>query len=531
MKINFLVKFTLVFILAVSLFANTVSAKKAEVRLSVLGSYATGVYNESAAEIAAHDPLTQRIFVVNGGTSAIDVLSIADPTNPFLLFSIDVTPYGDQANSVDVYNGLIVAAVQADVKTDPGKAVFFDADGNFLNAVTVGALPDMVTFTPNGDKVLVANEAEPNNDYTIDPEGSVSIVDLRNGVLNATVKTAGFSQFNNAVLDSSIRIYGPNASVAQDLEPEYIAVSHNSKTAWVTLQENNAIGILDLKTCQFTKLVGLGFKDYSTGDNKLDASDRDGPSNSSRINIANWKVFGMYQPDGIAALKYKNDTFLITANEGDAREYTGTPGLVEEVRVGSSSVILDPTVFPNAAFLKMNANLGRLNITNKLGNFDNDNDYDALYTLGGRSFSIRSSDGELIYDSGDDIEQITAATYPMFFNASNTDNDRDSRSDNKGPEPEGVTVGKAFGRDYAFIGLERIGGVLVYDVSNPYAPEFVQYINNRNFMAATDTAAAGDLGPEGLHFISDEDSPNGKPLLIVANEISGTTTVYELNKQ
>lgn len=522
MKFNFRFKHKILFLMIVVLSANSVFAKKADIRLSVLGSYATGIFGDSAAEIAAHDPLTQRLFVTNSANSTIDVLSIANPSNPFLLFSIDVSPYGKQANSVDVYNGIIAAAVQAETKTDNGKVVFFDANGNFLNAVTVGALPDMITFTPNGEKVLTANEGEPNDDYNIDPEGSVSIIDLKNGVFNATVKNAGFSQFNNSVLDSSIRIFGLNASVAQDLEPEYIAVSHNSKTAWVTLQENNAVGILDLKSGEFTDLFGLGFKNHDIAGNGLDASDRD-----NAINIANWKVFGMYQPDAIAALKYKNDTFLITANEGDARDYAG---FAEEVRVGSSSIVLDPTVFPNAASLKANARLGRLNITRTLGDRDGDGDYDALYAFGARSFSIWTAEGKQIFDSGDDFEQITADVFPAFFNVSNDNNDKDNRSDNKGPEPEGVTVGKVFGRNYAFIGLERIGGVMIYDVTDPFSPQFVQYINNRNFMAATDTAAAGDLGPEGLHFISDSDSPNGQPLLIVANEVSGTTTIYEITK-
>jgi DNA-binding beta-propeller fold protein YncE len=500
-----------------------VFAKKANIRLQVLGSYASGIFNQGASEIVAYDPTTQRLFTVNGATSRIDVLDLANPSAPALLFSIDLAPYGRQANSVDIYNGIVAAAVEANIKTDNGKVVFFDPDGNFLNAVEVGALPDMLTFTPNGEKVLVANEGEPNNDYTIDPPGSVSIIDLRDGVNNATVTTAGFAAFNGATLDASIRIFGPGASVAQDLEPEYIAVSHNSKTAWVTLQENNALGILDLKTGQFTRLVGLGFKDHNAGGNGLDPSDRDNANN-----IQNWPVLGMYQPDAIAAFKNKNETFLITANEGDAREYPGTPGFVEEVRVGS--LMLDPLVLPNAATLKLNVNLGRLNVSKASGNFDTDGDYDALYAFGARSFSILTADGERIFDSGDAIEQITAAAYPSFFNAGHTTNARDDRSDNKGPEPEGVTVGKAFGRNYAFIGLERIGGVLVYDLSDPSAPRFVQYINNRNFSAAPNTAAAGDLGPEGLHFISDEDSPTGTPLLIVANEISGTTTVYEITQ-
>ena len=456
--------------------------------------------------------MTQRLFVVNDATSKIDVWNIANPSIPTLLFSIDVTPYGRQANSVAVRNGVVAAAVEAVIKTDAGKVVFFDANGGFLNQLTVGALPDMLTFTPNGMKVLVTNEGEPNDAYTVDPEGSVSVVDISGGIGSASVVTAGFMQFNGTQLAPGIRIYGPNATVARDLEPEYIAVAPDGGTAWVTLQENNAVGVLNLQTNAFTSLIGLGFKNHNLPGNGLDASDRDNANN-----LANWQVFGMYQPDAVAAVEYNGATYFITANEGDAHDYAG---FAEEARV--SSLTLDPTVFPNAATLKMDANLGRLTVTNKLGDTDNDGDFDALYVLGGRSFSVWSSAGNQAFDSGDAFEQITAAAYPLNFNASNTNNTRDDRSDNKGPEPEGVAVGSAFGRKYAFFVLERIGGVMVYDVTFPLAPRFASYFNNRNF-----AAAAGDLGPEGLTFIPANESPIGRPLLVVANEISGTTSVYE----
>lgn len=496
-------------------------ASSLNVQLRVLGTYRTNVFNQGAAEIVAYDAGTRRLFTVNGGSSQIDVLSIANPSAPTFLFSIGLTPFGRQANSVAVRNGIVAVAVEANVKTDNGQVVFFDTNGNFLRHFTVGALPDMLTFTPDGTKVLVANEGEPNDAYTIDPQGSVSIVDLSNGLANATVSTASFGIFNNTPLDSSIRIFGPNATVAQDLEPEFIAVAPDSTRAWVTLQENNAVGILDLTTGQFTRLVGLGFKHHSFAGNGFDASDRD----NSTIHIATWQVFGMYQPDGIAAYNYQNQTYLITANEGDAREYLGNPGFTEEVRMSTRT--LDPIAFPNGGILRNNANLGRLNITNTLGDFGNDGDFDALFAFGARSFSILSANGTQVYDSGDNIERITAQAFPAFFNSGHTNNTIDDRSDNRGPEPEGVTVGNAFGCVYAFIGLERMGGVLVYDVTNPFAVHFVQYINNRNFLADPATAAAGDLGPEGLQFISAADSPNGTPLLVVANEISGSTTVYE----
>ncbi len=192
MKIVTVYRSAALLIITAFISVSSVFAQRRSVELRVLGTYSAGAYNQGASEIVAHDPLTQRLFTVNGATSKIDVLSIANPSAPTLLFSIDIAPYGRQANSVAVKRGIVAAAVEANVKTDPGKAVFFDTNGNYLNTVTVGALPDMVTFTPDGKKVLVANEGEPNNDYTIDPEGSVSIIDIDFGVQNAHVTTANF---------------------------------------------------------------------------------------------------------------------------------------------------------------------------------------------------------------------------------------------------------------------------------------------------------------------------------------------------
>lgn len=505
-----------------------------DIKLERLGTYATGIFDEGAAEIVAHDPRTQRLFIVNGSTvgvstGRIDVVSIIDPSQLTLLFSIDVTPYGRAANSVAVSSrGIIAAAVEAAVKTDPGSVVFFDADGTFLSSVTVGALPDMLTFTPNGRRVLVANEGEPRDDYMVDPEGTVSIIDLPRGgprmLTQANVRTAAFTGFNApASLDASIRIFGPNASVAQDLEPEYITIDEQGHTAWVTLQENNALGILDIRRGEFTELKGLGFKNHNLPENALDPSDRDGPNNTGRININPYPVFGIYQPDAIASYRVRGRTYLITANEGDARDYDA---FSEERRV--SALTLDPTIFPNAATLRTNAQLGRLNVTRVNGDTDGDGDYDALYAFGARSFSILTDRGVRVFDSGDQIERITAAQFPAFFNSENDANTFDTRSDNKGPEPEGVTTGEILGRTFAFIGLERIGGVMVYDVTNPFAPRFVEYVNNRNFTGDPEAGTAGDLGPEGLLFIPRFASPTLRPLLVTANEISGTTTIYEV---
>ncbi|MGH7452175.1 MAG: choice-of-anchor I domain-containing protein, partial [bacterium] len=213
--------------LVISAITATTAMAQSGLELKKIGTYKTGIFDQGASEIVAHDRKTQRLFVVNAQAARIDVVDISNPTSPVALAPIDVTPYGVVANSVDVHDGVVAVAVQNAVKTDPGKVVFFNAKGQFLSAVQVGALPDMLTFTPDGDEVLVANEAEPSDDYTADPEGSVSIIDLVHGARKVTqknVRTVNFASFNNAALDPSLRIFGPNATVAQDLEPEYIAV-------------------------------------------------------------------------------------------------------------------------------------------------------------------------------------------------------------------------------------------------------------------------------------------------------------------
>ena len=498
--------------------------------LKLIGQHRTGVFDDGAAEIVAHDPRNQRLFAVNASAASVDVMDINDPANPTLIGTIDATALGNSANSVAVHKGIVAVAIEAGDKQAPGVVAFYDATSlALLNSVEVGALPDMVTFTPNGRYLLVANEGEPDDAYAVDPEGSVSIVDLRYGVANAQVRTAGFDAYNDMADElraKGVRIFGPGASVAQDLEPEYIAVSQDSRRAWVSLQEANALALIDIRRAKVIDILPLGTKDHSQAANALDASNRDGA-----INITTWPVKGMYQPDAIASYCFRGRTYIVTGNEGDSRDYDG---FSEEARV--KDLVLDPVAFPDAASLQEDENLGRLNITTTLGDNDGDGDYDELYSYGARSFSIRDARGRLVYDSGDDFERITAEVLPNDFNSNNDENGSfDSRSDDKGPEPEGVAVGRIGGRHYAFIGLERVGGIMVYDVTNPYRVSFVDYINNRDFSVDAQlpddstNPLVGDLGPEGLVFIAAKDSPSGKPLLAVGNEVSGTTSVYEID--
>ena len=553
------------------------------IKLSVLGHYKTNIFAESAAEIPAYDAASKRLFVVNAQKGLVDVLDASKPEQPIHIAELSARDYlaDSEVNSVAVQNGIVAIAVQAKNKTDAGLVVFFNAkDLSFMSKVAVGSLPDMLTFSPNGKTVLVANEAEPNDDYSIDPEGSVSIIDIRD-IKQPKASIADFRAWNSQKADlmaKGVRIFGPNATVAQDLEPEYITISGDSKTAWVTLQENNAIARIDIAQQKVTDIYPLGYKDHGVMGNELDVSDRD-----SKIDIKTWTgLVGMYQPDSIANYQVNGQTYLVTANEGDSREWLKdedayfagnlAQGYVENIRMkhlfnskgfnaegdypahlqkianGVKGAKLNPVTFAycgatatEAGDCRKDGNLGRLNIAWNMGYQTNADGspkldangrliYDKLYAYGARSFSIWNTQGQLVWDSGSEFEKKISELFPNYFNTDHEAVSLDDRSDNKGPEPEGITLGTIGAKTFAFIGLERMSGVMVYDMTTPMQPKFVEYFTTRNFVE-TDSAKQGDLGPEGLIFIAAKDSPNGKPLLVVGNEVSGSTAIYQVNVQ
>lgn len=906
-------------------------------------------FDKGSAEVVTYDPASKTAILSDANGNKISFINVTNPASPTLIRDVLLTAYNGIVNSVAVKNGIVAVALEdATSKSNPGKVLFFDINGAFRSSVAVGALPDMLAFTPNGQRVVVCNEGEPENNYTFDAEGSVSIINVAN-VAAPTVQTVDFRSLNgkqDSLRALGIRIYGLNASVAQDFEPEYAAISADGATAYITLQENNAIATIDITNATLVRVTALGFKDYSKGlarstnypwtnrpsigttpagqnislgglsglwftgygadtnklrflthpdrgpngepfmwrgqlrrpfalpnlqaevlaieldrvtgaytilsrtklfradgvtpisglpnlqaagqgiaftdelpidlngndlpndpfggdiegisvdaagtwwmvdeyrpaiynfnsngtliarhipagtaasvgaavgtygdetlprvyasrranrgfeacaiegdilyafiqspidnpdvandassrnstwcrivafnvvtktvvgeylypmfekafacdkigdatslgngkfyvverddatglrarkyvfeinlkgatniftnppalapgrtvesltfaecatlgirpvskkksiylpgagyggwdkvegitrinantiavvndndfgvggsvlptppngsitvnttnnpvigvitfdrPNGLDPSDRDNAAGSgAAVKIGNWPVYGMYQPDAITSVTINNETYLLTANEGDAREWGS---FIEEARVSASTVVLD-TLLANAwPLLKTNPQLGRLNITTTLGDIDGDGDFDELYTLGGRSFSIWNVDGNLIYDSGNEFETRTAAFYPANFNAGHTTNSMDDRSDNKGPEPEAITTGVINDSTYAFIGCERIGHTFMYNVSDVVNPKYIDYINSRNIavtpnLANVDNGTVGDLGCEVITFIPASDSPNNTDLLLAGNEISGTMSAYQV---
>jgi hypothetical protein len=475
----------------------------------------------STCEVVAHDPASQRIITNSAVQNRVDISDFSNPDSIVLIQSIDMTPYGG-TTSVAVRNGLIAVASPDTVETNLGKVVFFNSNGNLLGSVQVGALPDMITFTPNGQKLLVANEGQPNDDYSIDPQGSISIIDVTDTIFTAAdVTTVSFNAFDNqlaALKTQGYRNTTSNSTLSQDAEPEYITVSNNSQIAWVTLQENNAIARVSVDSAVVTHIFPLGTADMMSSSRSMDASDQ-----GTSIIHANWPTKQFFIPDALAQFSRNNLTYLITANEGDEREYSAL-----NERSSVSSLTLDAGAYPNAAMLKESHALGRFRATNKNGDTDGDGDIDQIHGVGSRSFSIwNASTGALVYDSGDLMERYIAnhPTWSKIFNSDSEENKFKARSRSKGPEPEGVAIAEFGSHTYAFVAAERIGGVFVFGLDNPVNPEFIDYVNTRN-----DSVHGGDLGPETLAFVKPQNSPDGMPYILVANEISGTVSVFEIQR-
>jgi len=507
---------------------NTSVSSTNELKLDLLTSFSNGTAGSNSAEIVSYDPAVKQLYIANSIGAKLDIVDFTNPTQPVIKSSISVSPYGN-INSVVAHDSIIAMAIENASPQSNGFVVFLDYNGNFIKQVEVGAMPDMITFNKDFTKVLTANEGEPNSTYTIDPEGSVSIIDLSHGVQNlnqTNVTTLSLSRYNgqeSLLRSQSIRIFSTSASVAQDLEPEYIAISEDNKTAFVTLQENNALLTIDLTEDTILSLRGLGTISYDLNSgNFLDASDQSG----SILLTGSLPIKGIHMPDAIAYKKINGTEYIFTANEGDSREFGS---VIDANRISSSTFNnLDPIAFPDPSILRNNKFLGRLNALKYSGDTDGDGDYDELHVMGGRSFSVFDAvTGTMVYDSKGLFEKILAndPVFKTIFNASNSTGvpSLKNRSDDKGPEPEGIAIQEISGIPYLFVALERIGGAMVFNIENPLAPIYVGYYNNRST-----TTSGPDLGAEGIITIPAADSPIGEELLVLANEVSSTLSIYKV---
>ena len=501
--------------------------KDSALNITLTGRYNSGAMNSDggSAEIVAYDTKGHCMYVVNGIKGTLDRVPLGALSGrsksviPLSGSEIDVAKpltaddfaYGDMT-SVAVHNGLVAVSVQAEGYADPGRVAIFETNGDTLRhavTLTTGVQPDMVTFTPDGSKLLIANEGEPRmGTEGVNPAGSVTIATLNGKDLSkSSAVTVGFDKFDEqrAQLTKSGVIVRKDAKPSNDFEPEYVTPSRDGRTAYVALQEANAIAVLDVDKADFTAVYPLGVKDFGVQANALDL-------------IANEKiaiepqagVFGIYMPDGIALHEANGKTYLLTANEGDSRaDWSGLDEEVEAVTSPTGNVTMPEEVVWYDASLHEGL------------------DQDRAYIFGGRSFGVwevTPSGLVSVFDSGSAFEEITAAALPEWFNCSNDDISLEDRSAKKGVEPEYVTTGTVGDRTYAFVGLERIGGVMVYDITDAKKITFVNYINSRAF----DSDVQGDVGPEGLYFIPAAQSVTGNALLLAACEVSGTVAVFEV---
>lgn len=519
-----------------------------EFKITELALFDSGT-GEGGAEIASYHKDSQQVYITNGAENRIDVVSISNPSSPELVNSIDMSEFGDAITSVAAGRYVIAVATHREpsfaangvpsLKT--GKLVVMYPSGRIIRSIDLGgSQPDSVTFTPDGLTALVAIEGEPicaadnpatdsdeSTDYSLakDPKGAVAIVDLRNP-RTAKARLAGFAKFRASDLKrAGVVVSLTSTRPGVDLEPEYVSAISN-RTAYVSLQEANAIAELDIPSARVTRIFSAGTTDM--GAVAFDLSDRDSGAGPATYE----NVKGLAMPDTIATFMEGRDSYVLTANEGDDRADWPCFTAVDDVRIKDLDANL--TSFPNWDELKANEKLGRAKVNPNIGDADGDGKYERFFLLSNRSFSIFKN-GKRIYDSGNLFESLQTTAFGVENINGSWDTDTgeyspQSRSDDKGPEPEGLAIGMVGDSRVAVIGMERMSALLFMNITNPAKPEVIkweQMLPVRDIDLATEGKR---FSPEGLYFIDAADSPNGKPLLLTSYEVSGTLTIHQIEK-
>lgn len=504
---------------------------------------------EGGAEIATFHSGSKRIFATNGAKNSIDIYDISEVSKPQKVGSVSLTSYGSDVTSVAAGKDVIAAAVSVSESysasgvptANNGKLVVFDPTGKVLSVIDVlGVLPDSVTFTPNGLTALVAIEGQPicakddpattakeNTDYSkaVDPVGGVTVVDLTNPS-KPIAKFAGFSQFSSAEMKRiGVSLSATVNSVAKDFEPEFVSAI-TDEVAYVTIQEANALAKLNISSAIFER-VSRAFESKMSVTAR-DTSDRDSGAGPRNYN----NVVGDSQPDAIAGFRIGGGNYFVTANEGDAREYSC---IDDDSR--ASSLKVDSRRFPDWKSLSSSAALGRAKVNPNNGDRDGDGDIDTIHLRGSNSMTMYR-DGIPLWDSGDLLDQIQISAFGVAnINGSHSlSSDKTTinysgqdRSDDKGAEPEGVAVGMVGERRVAILGLERMSALVIFDITTPRAPIFQEWLQ----MLPAKSSPFKDAkywSPEGIVFVPADKSPSGKALIITSYELTGSLSIHEITR-
>jgi hypothetical protein len=549
------------------------------VSLTLLGRYSSGQFGVNAAASVAYYGGNKTALIANRHTNRVEVVSLTNPATPQATAQIDASAAAatalnramgkvtavatfDEPDAALDRDRIAITVNGAGVSDNGAVVIYKAADRSLVTVLQTGVGPKALAFSQDGRFIVTANEGAPAPDYSVDPEGSIGVVDLTpTPVAPATtappaITVLDFRAFNvsgvtpipstsrETEVPSDVRFSNrpgvtTQSTRAQDLEPETVSTLLNR--AYVSLQENNAMATVEFSPPRIEFILGLGTKDFNTDTSKLDASDQDMDDV-----LVKRPVKGFRQPGGLLAYRSANEILLLSANTGAPRML---PGFNETTR--AASLTLDTTVFPPADMLQDNAKLGRLLVSASEGNapatttpapgVPQDPDFESILTYGGRSFSIHVSSGFPVFDSGDDFERITLQQLTTNFNsAADANGSGDTRSDDQGPAPKALALGQIEGATFAFIGLSEVGGVMVYALDITLrSGRFLEYKKDRDFNVvavsnpdgngdgAPDTnPAVGDLGPTQMVFVPVSAAPTADSLLLVANAVSGTTTIY-----
>ena len=501
-----------------------------------------GSLESPLVEICDYDEASNIVFAVSG--RSVLMVHLGDGASPRTVRTLDFIPDSGFPSGMDgevshlvldpLRRGFGAATVIPEDRAGvPGVVVLFSTrTGRVLTRLVLGYNPDAAAFSPDGSHLLAANEGEPvvtERGVLVDPPGSISVVSLAGvrsefdcaRITQSRVTTVYFEgeAIEHALAESArdplgafLRVHPRHRhSPTLDLEPEYIAFV--GEAAYITLQENNAIARFDLATMRVERIQGLGLRRQM-----IDPSDSDGPG-------AAWEeVLAAPMPDQLAAFSVGGRDYILTPNEGDDRGRFGRPNnpLGDEIRLREMVRTL-PVAIALRERVEATPALHDLKAGAHSGDITGDGLIDEPVVLGARSVSVWSveSDGSLrlVADTGDLLERTMASVAPDRFNA-NEGQRREARSTSRGPEPEGVAIGRIGNRTLGFVGLERPGAIAVFDLTTPETPALLDL-----HVAADD----GDYAPEGMRFIPAELSPSGKPLLLAAFEVSGTLVVYEID--
>ena len=423
-----------------------------------------------------------------------------------------------------------------------GRIVFFDVtDGSIEGLTSTGYHPDMVAISSTGI-VAVANEGEyswnGNGDspaaVSANQNGSVSLYNLSAVTAGDFTAAASVSEVN--VDFTATTLTGVRYGTAGEIEPEYVAFDASGDAIFVGAQENNTIFHLDGLAAFIASPGTPAWEVHPLGSVQYTA---DVTNNDNAANI-DTLIKGLHMPDAIAVFDQGGKTYVVTADEGDARpddsDITRASTYDDVLSEIATTPIYDDgggAVTQQELFdlVKSKNELGRLNIL-----VDQSTEGGAgtvltdIVAMGSRGITVweyNSSQSSLTRVSHLPLESFLLAQDPTRHNSNDGGDPAalDARSDDKGPEPEAVAIANIGGTNYAVVGCERQNGVVLVDLSNPAAPVAVSYINNR------DNAL---ISPETAQFVPAAASPTGAGLAIFGYEgisddgIKGGIGIYSL---